>query len=94
MKNMNDSIIRFTADDGSVIEFEVVEQAKLGGNNYLLVTEAGNEEDEADACILKEIEDVNGESVFEFVEDDSEFDAVSALFNSLLEDIDLVEEEE
>lgn len=91
---MNDTIIRFTGDDGSVIEFEIVEQAKLGGSNYLLVTEAGSDEEEADACILKEIEDNNGDSVFEFVEDDAEFDAVSALFNSLLEDIDLVEEEE
>ena len=89
---MNESVISFTSEDGEIINFEVVEQTKLGGIDYILVTEAGSED--GDAYILKEKESAEGDSLYEIVEDDAEFNAVSALFAGILEDIDLITDKE
>jgi len=78
--------IEFIGDYGEVINFEVIEHARLGGENYLLVTEG---EDSEDAYVLKEIQDENEELVYYIVEDDDELDAVLSIFNSLLDDIDI-----
>ena len=83
---MDDNKIEFIGDDGEVINFEVIEHARLGGENYLLVTE---DEDSEDAYVLKEIQDENEELVYYIVEDDDELDAVLSIFNSLLDDIDI-----
>lgn len=53
---------------GDTILFEVVDQAIIDGQKYLLVAD---EEDEA--TILKEIVDNGEEITYELVEDDSEF---------------------
>lgn len=43
--------IKITAEDGEIIELFVIEQTRLEGINYLLVTET--EDEEAEAYILK-----------------------------------------
>ncbi len=83
---MDDNKIEFIGDDGEVINFEVIEHAKLGGENYLLVT-MDDESDEA--YVLKEIKDENDELVYYIIDDDTELDAVLTIFNSLLDDIDI-----
>ena len=45
--------IKITAEDGEIIELFVIEQTRLEGINYLLVTET--EDEEAEAYILKDI---------------------------------------
>ncbi len=81
--------IEFTLDDGTKVNFYVVEQAKLGGVNYLLV--ADSEDEDGTALILRDVSDEKEkESSYEIVEDDQELSAVAVLFKSLLEDIDLV----
>ena len=76
-------------DTQESVEFYVLEQTVLGGNQYLLVTDA--QEGDGDALILKEILAESGqeESVYEIVSDDTELSAVAAVFESLLEDIEL-----
>lgn len=70
-------------------EFYVIEQTRINGVNYLLVTEQ-NEEEEAEAYILKDMaEDSASESIYEMVEEEAELDAVYQVFEELLEDIDL-----
>ena len=80
--------IAFTLDNGDIAEFYVLEQAKLTGNNYILVTDVEN--GDGDALILKEISLSDKKEVsYEIVEDDAELDALASLFESLLEDVDL-----
>ncbi len=75
-------------DTGEEVEFFVLEQTRVNGVNYLLVTE-NDDEEETDAYILKDLSrDEETEAVYEFVEDDITLDAVSKVFEELLDDID------
>ena len=81
--------IRMMSDEtGEKLEFFVLEQTKLSGNQYLLVSDV--EEGDGNALILKEIAagEEKKENVYEVVEDDMELGAVAAVFESLLEDIE------
>ena len=82
--------ITFVPDGGEAVDFYVLEQTTSGGVNYILVTDAEGDE-EGEAYILKDMSDSDAEErVYSMVEDDTEFDAVSAVFENILEDIDLV----
>ena len=82
--------ITFVPDGGEAVDFYVLEQTTIGGVNYILVTDA-EEDEEGEASILKDMSDSDAdESVYSMVEDDTEFDAVSAVFENILEDIDLI----
>ena len=64
-------------------------QTKFRGKNYLLVTE-DSEKEEAEAYILKDVsEESDKEAAYIMVEDDTEREAVSAIFSELLENIEL-----
>jgi hypothetical protein len=81
--------IKFTFEDtNEEVEFFVLEQTRISGKNYILVTDS--EEDEAECLILKDTsaaEDV--ESVYEIVEDEAELLGVLKVFEELLEDVDI-----
>ena len=80
--------IKFMLDTEESVEFYVLEQTTIGGRHYILVTE--EEEGDSDALILKEISDEKGtESTYEIVEDDTELSAVAAVFENLLDDIEI-----
>ena len=81
--------IKFTLDTQESVEFYVLEQTRLSGNQYILVTDA--EEGDRDALILKEISLKSAdEKIYEIVEEDTELSAVAAVFETLLEDIRLM----
>ena len=81
--------IKITAEDGEIIELFVIEQTRLEGINYLLVTET--EDEEAEAYILKDISsDDDKEAVYEFVDDDNELDTLAKLFSELIEDTEII----
>ncbi len=89
MENRPDEII-FTSEDGEEVVFQVLEQTRLGGVDYLLVSVAGEEDEEAEALILKDIsKDTDEEAVYDIVEDDRELQSVAAIFKELLDDIEL-----
>ena len=69
------------------IELMVIEQTMINNVNYLLVTDS--EEDEADAYILKETGAETEEAYYEFVEDSTELEVISKVFEQMLDDIDL-----
>ena len=82
--------ITFVPDGGEAVDFYVLEQTTIGGVNYILVTDA-EEDEEGKAYILKDMSDSDAEErVYSMVEDDTEFDVVSAVFENILEDIDLI----
>lgn len=84
---MEQNKIIFTTEDGEEIPFYVVEQTTIAGNNYLLVTE--DEEQEADAYIMREMRDEDSEIIYELVENDHELSAISRVFEELLDDTDI-----
>ena len=75
--------ITFVTDDGGKEEFYVEEQTRINGVNYILVSDS--KDDEANAYILKDIS-TDAEAEYVVVEDDTEFDAVSGVFASMLDD--------
>ena len=81
--------IRFTFEDtNEEVEFFVLEQTKVNGNSYILVTDS--EEDEAECLILKDTSLAEEkDSLYEIVEDDVELSAVLKVFEELLEDVDI-----
>ena len=81
--------IKFAFADGEeAAEFFVLEQIRIAGVDYILVTDS--EEDEADCWILKDLSgDGEEEAVYEMVEDDSELMAVSKVFQEMLDNVDI-----
>ena len=78
----------FQVKDGDSAEFYVLEQTRMSGVNYLLVTDS--EEDDGECLILKDTsEDQDQESLYEIVEDEKELDAVLTVFEELLDDVDI-----
>ncbi len=81
--------IKIEIEEGKTAEFFVLEETTVGGIDYFLVTE--EEEGDGDAMILKDLSKKDDtEAVFEFVEDDTELEAVGAIFAGLMENTDLV----
>ena len=82
--------ITFVPDGEEAVDFYVLEQTTIAGVNYILVTDA-EEDEEGEAYILKDISDSDAEErIYSMVEDDDEFDAVSAVFENMLDDIELI----
>lgn len=80
--------IKFMSEEMQEIEFFVLEQTKVNGMSYILVTDS--EEGDAECWIMKDVsEETAIESIYDFVEDDEELYAVSKVFEELLEDIDI-----
>ena len=81
--------IKFIPDgEEEAVEFFVLEQTRLRGVNYLLVTETAEETEDADAYILKDMSaDEDTEAVYEFVDSDEELQAVSELFEKLMDGV-------
>ncbi len=85
--------ISFMPEGEEAVEFYVLEQTRLGGIDYLLVTD--KEDGDADALILKDMaKDGEAESIYEIVSDDKELQAVAAIFEDMLEDVEFIAESE
>ncbi len=81
--------ITFCPEGEEPVEFYVLEQTRIGGHNYILVTDV--EEGDGDALILKDMsQDGEEESIYDVVSDDEELEAVSGVFADMLEDVDLI----
>ena len=79
--------LEFIYENGEKTQFYVIEETRINGINYLLVSESDNEDEEAEAYILKDTSDAaSEEAVYEFVEEDSELEAVGKVFSELMDD--------
>lgn len=82
---MKQDKIILEGDQGEQLEFYAVEQTRIGGRNYLLVADGTGED--AEAVILRDDSaDTDAESVYVFVEDEQEFEAVSGIFQKMLDE--------
>ena len=80
--------IVFTPEGGEPVRFYVLEQTRLGGIDYILVTDS--EDEDGEALILRDASSLEeDEAVYEIVTDDEELNAVAAVFQNILEDIEL-----
>jgi hypothetical protein len=80
--------ITFVPDGDEAVEFYVLEQTRIGGISYLLVTDV--EDGDGEALIMKDLSaDGEEESVYDIVTDDEELEAVAGVFQSMLDDITL-----
>ena len=81
--------IVFTGNSGDEIEFFVLEKTTLGGVDYMLVTESETEDGEA--YVLKDLSKTEEtEGIYQIVDDENELQAVGQVFQSLLEDVDII----
>ena len=88
-----EEVITFRTDDGEEVCFEVIEQTRLNGVDYLLVAEEDGDEEEGTALILKDSSlESDLEAVYEIVEDEEELALIASIFEELLEDTDLWQE--
>ena len=70
------------------VEFFVLEQTRINGVSYILVTDS--EEGDAQCLILRDTSPADDtDSVYEIVDDDNELGVISKVFEELLEDVDI-----
>ena len=80
--------IVFRPEGEEATEFYVLEQTRIGGIDYILVTDT--EEDDGEALILRDMSRPGeAEALYEIVTDDEELKAVAGVFGNMLEDIEL-----
>lgn len=81
--------IRFTMiGEDEPADFYVLEQTRIGGFSYLLVTD--REDGDSDAWILRDLStDGDEDALYEIVEDETQLRAVAAVFEQMLGDVDI-----
>ncbi len=80
-------MIEFTADDGEAVSFFVLEQIKIAGRNYILVSDGDN--DGADAYILEEMRETDGQTLYEMIDDEEKLAALLDVFEETLDDVEI-----
>ena len=72
--------------------FNIIESTTIMGREYILVTE--REDEDTVYLMRRDSEDSASDEVsYSFVEDESELDSVSKVFQELLEDADIISED-
>ena len=81
--------VTFQKNENETVEYYILEQTRISGVNYLLVTDT--EEGDGEAVILKEVSSAEDE-ISGYTDDltEEEFEAVVPIFENLLEDVDLI----
>ena len=75
-------------NEEEAVEFYVLEETRIGGVDYILVTDS--EEGDAECLILKDLsEEGDAEGIYAIVEDERELDSVFGVFEQMLEDVDI-----
>ena len=79
--------VTFNPEGEDPVDFYVLEQTRIGGFNYILVSDS--REGDGEALILKDLsKDGDEESVFTIVSEENELAAVAGVFEEMLDDIE------
>lgn len=82
--------ITLQSDTGELVDFYVLEETRINGMNYLMVTDAEEDDLEGECYILKDVSrEDDSDAVYEFVVNDDELDYLYRIFTELLEDMDV-----
>ncbi len=84
-EEMENNIIEVIDDDGTVIKCELYDIIEFEGNQYALLVEAESDEEEPEVVLMRYTEE-GEESFFETIDNDEEFEKVSAYIESLEEE--------
>lgn len=80
--------ITFISENEEAVEFYVLEETRIGGVDYILVTDS--EEGDAECLILKDLSAAeDADAVYAIVEDENELDSVFGVFEQMLDDVDI-----
>ena len=83
-----EKVIFQSPQDGEALECYIIEQTRINGVDYLLVTE--EEEGDCEAFILKDLSEKDEEeAMYEMVESEEELEYISRIFEEMLEDVDI-----
>ena len=89
VQHVNSEKITLQTDTGESVDFYVLEETRINGMNYLLVTDSDDEED-GECYILKDVSKAeDSDAVYEFVENDDEMDYLFKIFTELMEDMEV-----
>ena len=83
----NDALLELDMGDGSTAVFRLLERTAISGHDYLLLTEADEASDEC--YIMREIEEKDGEIIYEMIEDEKELLALMGVFEEVMDDIEI-----
>ena len=87
---MKNDTVSFLSEDGENIKLSVLEETKINGISYILVTDSFEGED-GECYIMKDISNADSEDAnYIFVEDENELDSVFEIFEKMMDDIDIV----
>ena len=87
---MKNDTVSFLSEDGENIKLSVLEETKINGISYILVTDSFEGED-GECYIMKDISNGDSEDAnYLFVEDENELDSVFEIFEKMMDDIDIV----
>nr|WP_298056674.1 DUF1292 domain-containing protein [uncultured Lachnoanaerobaculum sp.] len=87
---MKNDTVSFLSEDGENIKLSVLEETKINGISYILVTDSFEGED-GECYIMKDISSGDDEDAnYIFVEDENELDSVFEIFEKMMDDIDIV----
>ena len=87
---MKNDTVPFLSEDGENIKLSVLEETKINGISYILVTDSFEGED-GECYIMKDISNGDSEDAnYIFVEDENELDSVFEIFEKMMDDIDIV----
>ncbi|WP_274970816.1 DUF1292 domain-containing protein [Lachnoanaerobaculum orale] len=87
---MKNDTVSFLSEDGENIKLSVLEETKINGISYILVTDSFEGED-GECYIMKDISNGDSEDAnYIFVEDENELDVVFEIFEKMMDDIDIV----
>ncbi|WP_313073107.1 DUF1292 domain-containing protein [Lacrimispora sp.] len=88
--NNEEKKITLTTEEGDCVDFYVLEETRISNMNYLLVTDAADDDEEGECYILKDLSELEeSEALYEFVEDDNEIDYLFKIFSELLDGADV-----
>ena len=81
--------ITFSPDGDEPVDFYVLEQTRVAGGDYILVTDC--EDGDGEALILEDLsKPEEAESIYTIVSDDEKLEALAGIFEGLLEDVKFV----
>jgi len=97
-EEFNPDIVSLSDEEGNEYTFEVLDAIETDDSRYVALMPVQDDENEADAddsdlVILKEFTEENGESYYEEIEDDNEYDTIADAFVERLQDFFEIEED-
>ena len=87
MSEEENNIIEITDDEGNTIKCELYDIIEFENNQYAVLIEAETEEENPEMVLMRYTEE-DGESYFETIEDDDEFERVSEYIENLEDEIE------